>query len=162
MERAESTILTHPGLLHHTAPETEFLYIRDRAQEMYDIREDYKVASLKSSVEDLTPSTGTCTFLGKRQRDFPSVASSTIKVSSNLVGKNLKSGLAVYKDEFRFAQICYSYSTHEVILGYKQQNLAKFVEFNHTVPVAETIDLKIDASETKYIFPFDVRLEIGL
>jgi beta-xylosidase len=106
MERKDSKVLA----LENTLPKFEqpdcvdFVYIRDPDLENYTFSEDSKDITLASSITDLSSPSGTCSFVGKRQRAFDSTCMVELSISTETT-TNIKAGLAVYKDDFKYAQI---------------------------------------------------------
>jgi beta-xylosidase len=154
MAREESQTLALPMLEYSPAPGLDLLYLRNRIPENYNISFNGSelVVTMLTSTTDLSTSFNTTSFIGKRQRNLGDVFTATLLNSDHFKDKQLRAGIAVYKDQFRFAELAYSYETEEVIHYWLKQDTGVPTKTRNPVTVDDKISFKIEASELRYEF----------
>jgi beta-xylosidase len=95
-------------------PRVDDCYIR--MPNLHDYRWQGNTVEIRASATNLSVSSGTTSFVGKRQRGLNFVASATLSVSPQNLGDSVNAGIAVYKDEFRYAQISFNVRQQEVMV----------------------------------------------
>jgi beta-xylosidase len=155
MLREDSQVLKLPPLEYASKLGTNLLYIRDHASENYEISKintkGLSIAVLASQ-SDLSVPFGTASFVGQRQRKFDNVYSATLLRSEISKNNDLRAGIAVYKDQVRFAEISYSYETSEVVLSWLRQSTGLPIVTRQPAKLDKSIRFKIEASEMQYDF----------
>ncbi|KAM0334511.1 hypothetical protein ACHAQA_001540 [Verticillium albo-atrum] len=140
-------------------PFVEDLYIRDYDPSKYRHTDDGKTITLTPSRTDLTSPVDTCTFLGRRQRFLDSTASARINVAKGPEGKNVKAGIALYKDPIRSASIVYDFATHS--LSYNVHNSASGLGGTISRKLdgkVEEVEFRITTTPLRYTFAARVRV----
>ncbi|KAF7557430.1 hypothetical protein G7Z17_g693 [Cylindrodendrum hubeiense] len=137
------------------APNVEFLYIRDYDMTRYSILEGGALITLTPSATDLSHPEMSPTFIGRRQRLLKGESSATVKEGQDSwAGKHVKTGLACYKDEFRYARIYYDASISAVVFELNHFLQEKMKTQTHPVKIASTLSLKIEYTEQDYHLSF--------
>lgn len=135
---------TSPPTLTAT-PGVDFLYLRDPDLSKHRISANGHTISLIPSPADLTQGgpTDHVTFIGKRMRALTGRSQATLLLNTPLTtsrggsnSSNLKTGLALYKDECRFARIYYSNTHHEIV--FEVRNEARSIARETRTPLATT------------------------
>ncbi|PVH77372.1 glycoside hydrolase family 43 protein [Cadophora sp. DSE1049] len=133
-------------------------FIRGSDQEKYEFGGDGAV--LVPSETSLDAKTGTTTFVGRRQRSLSCTVIVTLQIPKRDYGK-WKAGLAVYKDNFRHAEIyvdrglsklCYS-----SVMG--KDDTRAIIEGKRIEEGAE-VQLRIEASSDSYTFKYKIGSEL--
>ncbi|CZR69335.1 related to xylosidase/arabinosidase [Phialocephala subalpina] len=131
------------------------IFIRGQMANSYNFSEN--TITLVPSETTLSATTGTSTFLGKRQRSLDCIATATL-LSSNNDNGTWKAGLAVYKDNFRHTEIYYDRSISKLcfssVIGKK--GAAKLNQDTSNSEPNFPISLKIRATSKMYEFSFQV------
>ncbi|KAI9162769.1 Non-reducing end alpha-L-arabinofuranosidase [Paramyrothecium foliicola] len=145
-----------PSLISKTPiqapPFVEDLYIRDHDEKKYHYSSDKSKLSLVPSHAGLDSPEESCTFLGRRQRFLTGLARTRLEASQNLLGKNIKAGLALYKDPIRFASVSYNFADSTVV--FEVHNSAKGLvgTIARKFSLESDLDLRIVASPARYTF----------
>ncbi|PSN63440.1 putative xylosidase/arabinosidase [Corynespora cassiicola Philippines] len=134
-------------------PGVDWLYIRDADLARYKFDDDRISVELTSSAFNFSDPKESPTFVGKRQRLLEGVSKATLHrpMASGVV----KAGLAVYKEEHRFARIFYE--TAESTAGFELVNGAReiFRSDLRRVDIAEKISFQIRYTESSYSLWYD-------
>lgn len=158
---ASTDDIEDPGQMHAidefgsfpAPPRVGDLYIRTPDMTKYSISgETGDDFSLFPSTASLSISTGTSTFIGKRQRSLNSMATATFDISN--VGRGIRTGLALYKDHLRHVSVVYDSDTKKVSCH------VIALDVSHTLPVeidvnatTETLlECRIVANPEKWVF----------
>jgi len=91
----------------------DWVYLRGTALDKIRIN-DTSVA-IAASEDGLRSPMGSVAFVGKRQRELEGPASVSLSLNRAFAGKKLHAGLALFKDEHRFASISYDFLTGGVV-----------------------------------------------
>ncbi|KAM0324931.1 hypothetical protein ACHAQA_007897 [Verticillium albo-atrum] len=128
-------------------------YIRSPALEDYQFGEEGQVR-VRSSATNLTVPVGTATFVGQRQRRLNG-ASATATVCLEGINHSVRTGLAVYKDDFRHAAI--SIESSLVVLTLRN-NTSEDVRVARSVidSSAKSLIFSISATPKEYEFAYRV------
>jgi len=133
-------------------PLVDFCYIRDVDRSKYKISADGKIIELVSSKADLSDARDEVTFVGKRQRVLDGRSSVALQAKP----KNGKAGLAVYKDEFRYARMYPDSQTAEMVLEVVNKPKKISRSARKHCPSKLDIELLLEYSEDSYTFSFGV------
>ena len=157
MERANAKVFSVNGHISASKqrPRVDYIYIRDVVLENYMFSEDGRAITLVASNIDLSTSTGTVSFVGRRQRAFHGVATTSHLLDE--MKKDTKAGLTVYKDDYRHAEIFYDYS--KSAFCFNALNRAKGLSSSakcHLEPTG-TVEFKIRATNVSYELYFRER-----
>ncbi|KAJ5974416.1 murein transglycosylase [Penicillium waksmanii] len=135
----------------------EDLYIRtpDLGRYMYDA--ENHTYSLQASPSALSTSLGTTTFVGLRQRQLVSQASTTLSLAQfDHINSEINAGLAVYKDDLRFALMAFRSKSRELLVEVKSvldMKVEKRVLGTKNVPRhVNAIHLRVTADPDGYSF----------
>jgi beta-xylosidase len=134
-----------------TAPNVDFLHIRDVDLTKYRTADDSDAVIITSSPIDLSHAELSPSFLGKRQRLLEGQSSVIVQyISEGWAPAKLKAGLACYKDEYRFARIYYDASSTDVV--FELTNMAQNVSRTerHSIGQPEYLALCIMYTEKEY------------
>jgi beta-xylosidase len=138
----------------------EWLYLRDADASRYKM-DGAKIVITASDVE-LTDPNQSPSFVGKRQRRLDGACQVQLHLPdpSEILGTNLKAGLALYKDEHRFLEVGIRCMAGVMETYGSSLNKAKNIDGRASV-IAEqasqgvqAIGLKIEYTEMEYIFSF--------
>ena len=126
----------------------DFLFIRDPVMENYEILDKGRKIKMTAGVGDLQQHKEATSFVGKRQRMLEGTSSVEMQVPDK--NSNVKAGLAVYKDEHRFARVFYVANEGKVV--FEMLNAAKEITRTEskTVESSKTMTLKIKYTEGAY------------
>ena len=105
---------------------------------------------LTATDSDLSTPDGTCTFVALRQLDLKSTANATLCLQS----LQAKAGLAVYKDDYRHAEIFFDPSFGAVCFMAKNFPPSGDRIVTMDIIPSEKIHFAIHATETRYDFRF--------
>lgn len=151
----QSKVLRLPDLQVPKIPMIDIVYLRDHVADNYCISSDFEHIKVTASNTDFSSKAGTCTFVGKRQRELTTIVSAKLgSCEGSGKGKRLDVGLAVFKDNHRHAEIFYSVSRKRIILSWTKHR-------SEEIPVCEStnidedgleIEFKIAATEEIYVF----------
>jgi beta-xylosidase len=130
------------------------VYIRDANLEHYKVSVDGGLITLIPSMQGLSATHGTTTFLGKRQRFSCCTATATLHAPT---GPDLSAGLALYKEDFRHVEICYDSNTGKLRLEacFKMKGEPK-VMAEHAI-TSQRVQMRISATTLAY--EFFIRME---
>ncbi|OAP60240.1 hypothetical protein AYL99_05242 [Fonsecaea erecta] len=134
-------------------PLVDLCYIRDVDLSKHKISDDGKTIELISSTADLSNARDPVSFIGKRQRVLDGRSSVVLLTPPH--GVSGKAGLAVYKDEFRYARIYTDMKTGEVVLEVvnKPKGINRLTR--KACPAAgKDIELQLAYTEDSYTFSF--------
>ncbi|EXJ68777.1 murein transglycosylase [Cladophialophora psammophila CBS 110553] len=133
-------------------PLVDFCYIRDVNLRKHKISPDGRTIELISSRADLSDARGQVSFVGKRQRVLD--GRSYVVLLAPPRGVTGKTGLAIYKDEFRYARIYHDSPTSEMVLevvnGPKEIRRLTRKE----CPAGKANELQLEYREDSYRFSF--------
>jgi beta-xylosidase len=133
-------------------PTMDYVYIRDPDLRKHQISSDGKTITLTAGKGDLSECSIPTTFIGKRQRHL--YGESMVTIHNRLTSKtdSLITGLALYKDELRFARVYYDFA--ESTMVFEQRNAAKsiFVMSKRVFELKDTVALRIQYTESMYQF----------
>ncbi|OQU98901.1 hypothetical protein CLAIMM_04613 [Cladophialophora immunda] len=133
-------------------PLVDFCYIRDVDLTKHKISPDRKTIELASSKADLSDARAQVSFVGKRQRMLEGQTSVVVlSPPHEAVGK---AGLAVYKDEFRYARIYHELQTREMVLEVVNEPKEILRLTRKGCPAGEEIKLQLEYAEDSYTFSF--------
>ncbi|OAL38345.1 hypothetical protein AYO20_02404 [Fonsecaea nubica] len=136
-------------------PLVDFCYIRDVDLARHNISSDGKTIQLTSSDADLSDARGQVSFVGKRQRMLAGQSSATLLAQPG--GSSGKTGLAVYKDEFRYARTYLDLETGEMVLEVVNtpKQICRRTRKSCSADVADKdIELRLEYQEDSYRFSF--------
>jgi len=126
-------------------------YIRTPRTEDYQFPgENFR---LRASIELPSAPTGTSTFLGKRQRSDDSLASVKLLCDATEQARDLSAGLAVYKDDVRYAMMSFTPANLELHLSLRNNTSADksiAIKKLHTIP--ESLSFNVTSSASTYDF----------
>ncbi|KAK1673668.1 glycosyl hydrolase [Colletotrichum godetiae] len=133
------------------------VFIKDPDFSKYRLSEDdeHRVTLLPSRLGFSSP-TGTCTFLGRRQRSLTDWAIACLELNNNMKSaQGLQAGLAMYRDSVRHVSIAYDSDAKAVVChAFNSATGLSRVFPNSLLLENETrkISFKIQASETEWKF----------
>ncbi|KKA30545.1 hypothetical protein TD95_003630 [Thielaviopsis punctulata] len=129
----------------------DYLFIRDVQLKQYAIDYEQGSGSVTASAVLLSDKSASPSFVGKRQRLLD--GQSSVQITS--FAPTLQAGMAVYKDEHRFASIMYNAATRKVT--FNVTNDAKEIHRNSSADVADVtkVKFKIVCRQTEYTFEYD-------
>jgi beta-xylosidase len=135
-----------------TKPLLDLCYIRDVNLANHKISSDGHKIELTTSKDDFSNARGEISFVGKRQRTLKGRASVTLDTHSP--ASSSKNGLAVYKDEFRYARIYIDAAKSEIVQ--EVVNEAKKIDRSSRKHCANTLSvgLVLEYEEDSYSFSF--------
>ncbi|KAM5343607.1 hypothetical protein ACJ41O_012144 [Fusarium nematophilum] len=106
---------------------------------------------LYPSLNNLSTSTGTSTFVGRRQLSLKSVATASLDVSP--LDKSVQSGLALYKDHLRHVSLIYEPDTKKVSCRAVTLDLDNVLLGQVSVEAsARQVQFRIESFPTKWVF----------
>ncbi|KAJ9608216.1 hypothetical protein H2200_007204 [Cladophialophora chaetospira] len=149
------------GLVHQgnstpltAKPMVDFVYIRDAKLDSYAFASGAKDITVKASSVDLSHSSASPSFVGKRQRLLQGASSVTMSAGPQGWVNGIRGGLVVYKDEHRFVRILYDSSQKAMV--FEVLNNAKKIHRTEQQPIQiqDRIALKIDYTEEEYRLTF--------
>ncbi|EXF79747.1 hypothetical protein CFIO01_13696 [Colletotrichum fioriniae PJ7] len=119
-------------------------------------KDDERRITLLPSRTGFSSPTGTCTFLGTRQRSLASCAVASLELDDNMKSANgLRVGLAMYRDSVRHVSIAYDSAAEAVVCHAFNSAIGLDKVFPKTLPLenkTQTITFKIQASKTEWKF----------
>ncbi|KAL2874925.1 hypothetical protein SGCOL_009903 [Colletotrichum sp. CLE4] len=133
------------------------VFVKDPDFSKYRLSEDdeHQVTLLPSRLGFSSP-TGTCTFLGRRQRSLTDWAIACLELNNNMKSaQGLQAGLAMYRDSVRHVSIAYDSDAKAVVChAFNSATGLSRVFPNSLLLENETrkISFKIQASETEWKF----------
>ncbi|PGG99752.1 hypothetical protein AJ80_09296 [Polytolypa hystricis UAMH7299] len=135
-------------------PLVDFVYIRDAELSSYKFSNNEKTVTITASRFDLPQWSQPVTFIGKRQRAMEGASSVTMQYVAAPQNAKLKAGLAVYKDEHRYARVFYDFAASEMVIDVL--NNAKKISriSSHPFKFTSEVVLTIEYTETSYRFSF--------
>jgi beta-xylosidase len=97
-------------------------------------------------------------FAGCRQRSLNCIISVDLESASdiNVVGSNLQGGIAVYKDEFRYAFISFDFKTKSMNFVTKHVAAHQSTCIQETVEDVKNLKLRIVCTELSYSFEYSI------
>ena len=133
----------------------DWVYLRDPDLGDFEINGD--TVTVVSSETDLRTPMDPVSFVGKRQRVLDGQSSVRVHLGGGEAGQGARAGLALFKDEHRFASIGYDFATGEVVA--ELLNAAKgrreTQKKEHPVAAAGSIiSFRIVYSEVEYELAF--------
>ncbi|KAM0275718.1 hypothetical protein ACHAQH_007478 [Verticillium albo-atrum] len=142
------------GITFAQGPRVADCYIRSPVLDDYRFESDGRVR-LRPSSTDLAVPIGTTTFVGQRQRRL-SGASATAIICLEGIGQSVRTGLAVYKDDFRYAAV--SVESSSVVLS-QRNNTAEDVQVAQAVIDGDAMSISFSVSATlkEYMFAYRVK-----
>ncbi|CEJ62227.1 hypothetical protein PMG11_10733 [Penicillium brasilianum] len=125
------------------------VYLRDANLDDYEFSDQEKSIKITPSARGLSATHGTTTFIGKRQRFSNSIATTTLCVPTE---PHVKTGLSLFKENFRHVDICYDTTTHKITLEacLKLKGEPKVVA--EVAVAAQIVQMKISSSAESYEF----------
>ena len=147
---------------HHLSkerPAVDDAYIRNSNSSDYQFSEDGRTVTLLTRSTDLSTRMKTASFLEKRQRSLDYTTMVTLKFENGQNKKALKAGLAVYKDDFRQADIYYDYATSNVVFYIWNKLKGDPVIVQQSAEPVESILLKIKATAKVYDFSYRTKTD---
>lgn len=147
MERTSKTLALASYL--PAQPDHGYLYIRDPILEHYSFKRNRGI-NLTASETTLSTPAGTTSFVGIRQRDLQCSATATLFLSDLAA----TSGLAVYKDDYRHAEIFFDPSL--VAVGFTATYFPPSGQRIITIDIipGDQVQFAIHATEVQYEFLF--------
>lgn len=142
----------------------EFCYVRDPILAHYRLSQESRdLISLRATPNIPSSSTGTFTFIGKRQRSMKCVATTILELAGkDEESEDLIAGLVLYKDHLRYASIAYNSAASQVQLDISNSKSHGCQARAHKVsPSIMRLGLKIAAFPEKYVFLYHDGLEAG-
>lgn len=132
----------------------DFVYLRDVKLENHRVEEN-GVMVLTADVGDISQWRERTTFVGKRQRRLEGLSSVTLELPENC--DEMRAGIAVYKDEHRFARIYWC--SHTQSFDFEIVNQAKGIQRQAQsdkihLTVGSRVRLIIEYSEDKMEFSY--------
>ncbi|KAL2676447.1 hypothetical protein Neosp_010205 [[Neocosmospora] mangrovei] len=134
----------------------EDLFIRDPDLSKYKLPDmDNGSFVLLPSQSGLSTPTGTSTFIGRRQRNLNSTATTVIDITTTGTAacRGVKAGLTVYKDHMRHVSLVYDFDAREVVCHACNASTGLDRTSATTLQVRETtktLGLKIIATSARY------------
>ncbi|KAJ4334937.1 hypothetical protein N0V95_009043 [Ascochyta clinopodiicola] len=155
MSRPGSECLKLEHLVYSQRPDVDDVYLRDMIADNYIAVDDDRRIVLRATSRELSTPTGTTTFVGKRQRALNMNATTILHHSDQAQGTTLRAGLAIYKDNCRYIEICYEYSTWEVCLRVVSRISEPWINNERRkVPVDAHIEFRVVTTEMSYEFSY--------
>jgi beta-xylosidase len=147
MERASKSLGVTKEL--STQPGHGYIYIRDAIMDHHKFQKDNRIV-LTASDSNLSTPGGTTTFVGLRQPDIECTTTAT------LFPENLQAtaGLAVYKDDYRHAEVFFDPSLGAVCFTAKYFPSSGDRVITTDIIPNDQIQFAIHATETQYDFRF--------
>ena len=135
-------------------PMVDYVYIRDADLKKHQFSSDGKGVTLTAGKGDLSQWKTQTTFVGKRQRQLDGKSTVTMHNASTTASKELIAGLALYKDECRFARVFYDFAASNMV--FQAINKAKSINKTSKQPLKlkENVDLCLEYTESSYRFSF--------
>jgi beta-xylosidase len=131
-------------------PMVDFLYIRDAKLDNYTVCHEGANVTIKSTNVDLDHKSDSPSFVGKRQRLLQGTSRVTMEAGSQDWAHDLRAGLAVYKDEHRFARIFYD-STKKAVVCEVLNNAKKIHRIEERAKaIHDRIIFRIEYTEQEY------------
>ncbi|KAL2873673.1 hypothetical protein SGCOL_011156 [Colletotrichum sp. CLE4] len=132
----------------------EDLYIRTPIPSNYSYSPEESIYSLRAQTSNLASTSGTSTFVGRRQRSLSGSGSTTIRIASDkAVGLPLV-GLAVYKDSLRHVVIQIDpleRKVSSILVAIKDQKPESVVLGSATIPEStDMVELRIQSKPNNY------------
>ncbi|KAF3387120.1 Non-reducing end alpha-L-arabinofuranosidase [Penicillium rolfsii] len=147
----------YPILTHKKMNRNETLYIRTPDLRKYDHDPLNQTYSLQVAHSTLSTPLGTPTFVGWRQRRLNSQVSTALSLSQfNHASSKIQSGLAVYKDDLRYAFVAFTAKSRELTVEVrsvqKMNEENRILETRRVPRDVNTIGLRITAHVDNYSF----------
>jgi beta-xylosidase len=134
----------------------DYLWIRDYDSKRYKLSDDGRSLKLTACDTELSDPENSPTFLGKRQRQLEGSSSVTITNLQQVKNSpNLKSGLAIYKDEHRFLRVFYANSSVNFELVNKARDVKLSSRYELDV-VVEALRFEVTYTEKEYKVGFSI------
>lgn len=157
--RFDRHTVSETRIKHTTAHDRrhELCYIRNPDLSHYTLdTEPTKLITLRATPNSLSTSTGTTSFIGKRQRSLNSVTTVILEIPSRGEHpEDLVAGLALYKDHLRHASIAYNSSTSQVQLDIASSTSEVHHTTAHNIGSSmERLGFRIVAFPDEYVFCF--------
>jgi len=133
----------------------DWVYLRD--PELSDFKIDGDAVTVTSSNNDLRTPMDSVSFVGKRQRLLEGQSSVVVRLGSETAEQGLLAGLALFKDEHRFASIGYDFAAGEVraeLLNAAKKKQETQTKASQAGSAGAGIRLRIGYSELEYDFAF--------
>lgn len=146
-----ATLKMHPLISHD--PFAQFCHIRNPVEEDYRWSDDRRSLVLRASQQDLSAPTGTTTFIGKRQRSLDSIASTIVHYNDAFMDHDLRAGLIIYKDDFRYSGILLDFKCGNLIAILRNNSDADVV-LARRPQLTRSVCLRIVASCESYTFQY--------
>jgi beta-xylosidase len=134
------------------------LFIRNPRLEDYILPTEARSRYLlRPSSTDISASTGTCSFVGQRQRSLNIIATTTIHLNSDAKRSSTEAGLALYKDHLRHISIAYNFQANKLVLRVKSHtdDRKESKSISH-VAESEASELGLRLVVTPKIYSFEV------
>ncbi|CAI7625249.1 unnamed protein product [Penicillium manginii] len=140
-----------------SAHNTEDVYIRTPELGKYIYDAEKQSYSIQASSSGLSAPLGTTSFVGRRQRQQASQASTTLSLSQfDHTNSEINAGLSVYKDDLRYASIAFKSKSRELLLevrSVRDMKVKNRILRAKNVPMDfYTIRLRITADLDGYLF----------
>jgi beta-xylosidase len=130
----------------------DYLYIRNAKLEDHQVSIDGKTITIVGSKADISQWKEPVSFVGIRQRKLDAQASVKMILPDHSSG--VKAGLALYKDEHRFARVFYDVSASAMVL--EVLNRAKSISKvqRHDFKQKDAVQLRMKYTETSFVFSY--------
>ncbi|OAL24627.1 hypothetical protein AYO22_05416 [Fonsecaea multimorphosa] len=140
-------------------PMVDFVYIRDANLDDYEISNGGRDIALTARGRvDLQSPSESPTFIGKRQRHLDGISSVVMTCPS--ASDDVKAGLAVYKDEHRYARIFYDNDIRgeTTAVKFEVQNNAQKIHrtMTHVIEPRDRLAFRLTYTEQQYQFSYRV------
>lgn len=141
-----------------SAPMVDLVYIRDADLSRYSFTGGGTAATLAATSTDLSAPEDSPTFVGKRQRLLGGSTKATVTgLGGGPAAAGARAGVAVYKDEHRWARIFYDGRDGSVV--FELVNKGKEIRRTERAQLGvapETLGLRIGYTEQEYSFHYSV------
>lgn len=146
------------------APNVDFLHIRDADLSKYSFADSNGPIVLEASPIDLSDGEKSPTFVGKRQRLLTGQTVAMIRPIAAWEPEMIKAGVAVYKDEHRYARIYYDAAAGEVAV--EVTNNAKTISRHVGKKLDKALTgtglaLRLSYTEQQYVFQYALEQSDG-
>ncbi|KAI1334732.1 putative xylanase 35 [Xylariaceae sp. FL0016] len=138
------------GQVIQTDEGLDWIYVRDPNFSLFHITGNG--VSIQATKPDLSSPSDTLSFIGKRQRllEGSSIVSLSLECAK---GKDVKAGLALFKDEHRYVELFWDFSSQKIVIH--GLNTAKSFSINKSEDLhgsSEKVWFQINYTEIQYEF----------
>ena len=147
-EKKHSSLISAPGV--------DYLYIRDPTLSNFEFSPDGHRITLTATENDFDQWKNPITFVRKRQRNLIGQATVVMTISHKANNINLQSGMAYYKDEYRYMKLYYDHAASEIVLQVVNRAKAFCRVTKRGVKQSGSYSFRIQYTPRSYVFSYNM------